>query len=140
MIFRIFRGNIFSRISRFSSKSRKQILAKISSQRKGTCMGTPMAPNYANLFMNEFEQNLMDDYHKKTRKRPLIWWLYIDDIFCIWTDGEESLNDFIAFIQNYSQKKNLRSKIKFTVHMSSSEVNFFASVSQHKFKSSKSCG
>ena len=53
------------------------------SQRKGTCMGTPMAPNYANLFMNEFEQNLLNDYYKKTGKRPLVWWRYIDDIFCI---------------------------------------------------------
>ena len=87
-------------------------------------MGSPMAPNYANLFTIEFEQNLMDDYHKKTGKRPLIWWRYIDDIFCIWTDGEESLNDFIAFIQNYSQQKKMRSKIKFTVHQSSAEVNF----------------
>ena len=66
-------------------------------------MGTPMAPNYANLFMNEFEQNLLNDYYKKTGKRPLVWWRYIDDIFCIWTDGEESLRDFIEFIQNYSE-------------------------------------
>ena len=98
--------------------------ASLYSQRKGTCMGTPMAPNYANLFMDEFEQNLMNDYHKKTGKRPLIWWRYIDDIFCIWTDGEESLTDFISFIQNYSQHKKLRSKIKFTIHQSSAEVNF----------------
>ena len=53
-------------------------------------MGTPMAPNYANLFMNDFEQNLVTDYHKKIGKKPWIWWRYIDDIFCIWTDGEDS--------------------------------------------------
>ena len=28
----------------------------------GTAMGTPMAPNYANLFMDNFEQNLLHDY------------------------------------------------------------------------------
>ena len=94
------------------------------SQSKGTCMGTPMAPNYANLFMDKFEQNLLVDYHKKTGKKPLVWWRYIDDIFCLWTDGEESLKDFIQFTQNYSEQKKLKSKIKFTVNHSTSEVNF----------------
>jgi hypothetical protein len=39
---------------------------QIYSQIKGTCMGTPMAPNFANLFMSEFEENMLDAYHKKT--------------------------------------------------------------------------
>ena len=53
---------------------------------KGICRRTPMAPNYANLFMDEFEQNIMNDYHRKTGKRPPIWWRYIIyDIFCIYT-------------------------------------------------------
>ena len=29
---------------------------KFYTQRKGTCMGTPMEPNYANLFMDKFER------------------------------------------------------------------------------------
>ena len=29
-------------------------------------MGTPMAPNYTNLFMDRFEQNLLPDYSQKT--------------------------------------------------------------------------
>ena len=84
---------------------------------KGTYMGTPMAPNYANLHMDWFEQNLIEDYFKLTGKQPLIWWRYIDDIFCIWTDGGESLKDFIEFIQNYSTKKKFKSNIKFTVNL-----------------------
>ena len=39
---------------------------QIYSQIKGTCMGTPMAPNYANIFMAEFEENMLDEYEKKT--------------------------------------------------------------------------
>ena len=34
-------------------------------QKKGTCMGTPMAPNYANLFMDRFEETLLDEFYKK---------------------------------------------------------------------------
>ena len=32
----------------------------------GTAMGTPMAPNHANLLMDNFEQNLVRDYSQKT--------------------------------------------------------------------------
>ena len=35
------------------------------SQITGTAMGTPMAPNFANLFIDNFEQNLLRDYSKK---------------------------------------------------------------------------
>ena len=97
---------------------------QLYSQIKGTCMGTPMAPNYANLFMAEFEEELLDEYEKKTGQRPLIWWRYIDDIFCIWTGGKESLAKFIEFAQNYGQMKKMKSDIKFTFDQSTDEVSF----------------
>ena len=59
-------------------------------------MGTPMAPNYANLFMDDLEEGMMKAYFKKTGKKPLIWWRYIDDIFFIWTDGKESLMVWVS--------------------------------------------
>lgn len=53
----------------------------------GTAMGTPMAPNYANLFMAKFEEDLIQTYYSSTGHQPLVWFRYIDDIFMIWTDG-----------------------------------------------------
>ena len=47
----------------------------------GTAMGTELAPNYANLFMDMFENKALDNYPLK----PLIWKRFIDDIFLIWT-------------------------------------------------------
>ena len=38
----------------------------------GTAMGTPTATNYANLFMNNFEQNLLLDYSQKIGLSPLV--------------------------------------------------------------------
>ena len=93
-------------------------------QIKGTCMGTPMAPNYANIFMDKFEQGMLDRFYKKTGKRPLIWWRYIDDIFFIWNNDENSLNEFIHFAQTYSESQGMRSKINFTVNHSVEEVSF----------------
>ena len=40
---------------------------------------------------DDFETKMLDEYEKKTKIRPLIWWRYIDDISFIWHDDEKSL-------------------------------------------------
>ena len=51
----------------------------------GTAMGTALAPNYANIFIDKFETKSLDNYPLK----PLIWKRFIDDIFMVWTHSEE---------------------------------------------------
>ena len=87
-------------------------------------MGTPMAPNYANLFMDKFEQGMMDEFYKETGKRPLVWWRYIDDIFFIWNEDETSLIEFLDFAQNFSDEQKMGSTIKFTTNQSKEGVSF----------------
>ena len=65
-------------------------------QKHGTAMGTRMAPSYANLFMGKFEQQAIDNSSLK----PFIWWRFIDDIFMIWTHGEEHLKTFIGYLNS----------------------------------------
>ena len=77
-------------------------------------MGTKMAPSYANLFMGNFEQKAL----AAATHSPLIWWRYIDDIFLLWTHGEEKLNDFITYLNN------LHPTIKFTSSFSYNEIPF----------------
>ena len=89
----------------------------------GTAMGIPMAPNYANLFMDNFEQNLLHDYSQKIGLSPLVWFHFIDDIFLIWTGNKDSLDHFISFTQSYSKSKNMKSKIKFEIHLSTNKVH-----------------
>ena len=69
LILTVLQSNVF----RFGNHLYKQI--------KGTAMGTPMAPNYANLFMTVFEENMIKDYHRKTGLTPFVWYRYIDDEF-----------------------------------------------------------
>ena len=90
----------------------------------GTAMGTPMAPNYANLFMAKFEEDLLENYYSATGHRPLVWFRYIDDIFMIWTSGNKSLDEFLLFSQNFSQSRNMKSVIRFEINKSDKEVNF----------------
>ena len=87
-------------------------------------MGTPMAANYANLFMDMFETSLLNDFHNKTGKKPLIWMRFIDDIFFIWTDGENLFKEFSAFCQKCSEAKNKKSVIRFETSQSTKTMNF----------------
>ena len=66
----------------------------------GTAMGTPMTPNYANLFMDNFEQTLPLDFFQQTRLSHLVWFRFIEDIFFIWTGNKDSLDSFIFFTRN----------------------------------------
>ena len=49
---------------------------------------------------------------------PLIWWRYIDDIFLLWTHGEEKLINFITYLNN------LHPTVKFTSSFSYNEIPF----------------
>ena len=53
----------------------------------GTAMGTRMAPSYANLFMGKLEREFLLTQDLK----PQVWWRFIDNIFTMWTHGEQSL-------------------------------------------------
>ena len=96
----------------------------IYEQVMGTCMGTPMAPNYANLFMDKFENDVLQSFREKTGLAPLVWFRYIDDIFFIWTHGEDSLDEFIEHNQNFSASQGMKSDVKFTVNKSPEKVEF----------------
>lgn len=82
-------------------------------QIKGTAMGTPFAPSYANLYMANLEQNFL----ASQTHVPLLWTRFIDDIFLIWTHGEESLKTFLETL-------NTSYDVHFTWHISPTSVTF----------------
>ena len=108
----ILKSNVF----RFGTTLYKQIM--------GTAMGTPMAPNYANLFMHELESRMLDEYFTKTGLKPMLWLRFIDDIFFVWEYDQKSLEDFIEFCDNFTQQNEMKSEIKFEVNISNTSVNF----------------
>ena len=63
-------------------------------QQHGPAMGTRMAPAFANLFMGEFEKKALEGYVDK----PFLWFRYVDDIFMVWTQGNEKLDSFITYL------------------------------------------
>ena len=69
---------------------------KVKQQISGTTIGTKFPPTYACVFMNQVET----DFLRAQEKVPLVWFCYIDDIFFIWTHGE---NDLRSFMQKLNQ-------------------------------------
>lgn len=77
-------------------------------------MGTCMAPSYANIFMGILETDIIEKFPIK----PYLWLRYIDDIFMIWTHGQQKLNEFIEHINSFHPT------IKFTANSSVKQVPF----------------
>ena len=50
--------------------------------------------------------------------QPYLWLRILDDIFCIWTDGLEKLQEFFKF------QNAFHPKIKFTMDCSYENINF----------------
>ncbi|CAJ0968324.1 unnamed protein product [Ranitomeya imitator] len=65
-------------------------------QKRGTAMGSNMAPPYANIFMDSFEKAYVYS-HPSFQSSVSYWRRYIDDVFLIWTGDIETL---VAFHQD----------------------------------------
>ena len=91
-----------------------ELSSKIYHQKLGTAIGTKFAPPYANLFMAGLEKRIFGNsgYH------PYLWLRFLDDIFCIWTDGLEKLQEFFKFLNAFHPT------IKFTMNYSYRTINF----------------
>ena len=59
---------------------------------RGTAVGTKMVPPYAIPFMASLEETILSN----SLLKPLVWWLYIDDIVMVWEYGEEELKKFLV--------------------------------------------
>jgi len=80
----------------------------------GTAMGTRVAPSYANIFMTNLEENLLE----KAAHKPHTYKRFIDDIFLIWIYSLKSLEEFIDYLNN------AHTTIKFTSEISEDSISF----------------
>ena len=80
----------------------------------GTAMGQKYAPNYANLFMAQWEKEAL----QKCPNKPIIYLRYLDDIFGIWTHGEDEFDKFFNILNGNQTNINLTSETSYQ------EINF----------------
>ena len=81
---------------------------------RGYRYGYQTSPAFANLFMGHFEDKFVYSYHLQ----PFIWKRFIDDIFFVWTYGQEQLDTFVSYLNN------CHDTIKFTLEVSCLKINF----------------
>ena len=98
------KGNFFT----FNNKYYEQI--------HGTAMGSPFAPNYANIFMTKIEQHILQ--HAPNQAYPLVWLRFIDDIFIIWPHNLTLLTEFSEYINT------IHNTIKFEITYSQTAAHF----------------
>ena len=87
---------------------------QVKQQISGTAIGTKFAPIYACIFIDDVESKFL----KTQSLQPLIWLRYIDDMFFIWTHGEEKLQLFLTDLSNYNPH------IKFTYEFNKQHISF----------------
>ena len=63
----------------------------------GTAIGTKFAPPYANIFMAGLEEEIF----KNPKFKPFLWLRYLDDIFCLWTEGVDKLKEFFNYLNEF---------------------------------------
>ena len=80
----------------------------------GVPMGSSLSPPMANLYMEHFEEFLLEDI--PVELRPSLWLRYVDDIFCCFREISK-LDEFLAKLNM------IRPTIQFTVELSESAVN-----------------
>ena len=87
---------------------------QIYHQKLETAISTKFVPPYANLFMAGLEKRIFEysGYHPYYRLR------FLDNIFCIWTDGLEKLQKFFKFLNAFHPR------IRFTMDYSYKTMNF----------------
>ena len=98
----VLKNNLFE----FDSKFYQQI--------SGTAIGTKFAPPYACTFMDHIETEFL----KMQEIKSWFWKRFIDDIFFMWTEGEESLEKFLEDL-NKSHPN-----LEFTYKKSKDKINF----------------
>ena len=80
----------------------------------GIAIGTKFAAPYASIFRDQHETKFLESQILK----PLVWFRYIDDIFFIWTHGEEKLKKFMKDFNSFSDD------IKFTFEFDKRSISF----------------
>ena len=87
---------------------------QIKQQITGTAIGIKYAPTYACIFMDK----VVTEFLETQRDKPFWWVRYIDDIFLIWTHGQEKPKVFLEDLNKFHPN------LKFTCDSSEENVAF----------------
>lgn len=67
-------------------------------------MGKKFAPAYANIFMAAWEETVW----RRSKKKPLHYFRYLDDIWGVWTDSQTSFDDWVELVNSINPSITLK--------------------------------
>ena len=73
----------------------------------GTSMGKKFAPNYANLFLAEWEENALENCVPK----PSVYWRFLDDIFIIREHSKEEFYKFVKILNTHDPSITVKAEL-----------------------------
>lgn len=95
----------------------------------GCAMGRKYAPAYADIYLAHWEETAF----KLLTHRPLLYFRYLDDIFGLWDDTQESFTHFIHILNSHHPKIKIKHTLQPTsVEFLDTSVFFRASSGQKK--------
>ena len=87
---------------------------QIKQQISGTTIGTKFVPPYTCLFMDKIETA----FFEIQQLQPLVWVRYIDNVYFIWTHGDQKLQTFLRSLNEFN------TDMKFTYESSKESIAF----------------
>lgn len=86
-------------------------------QIKGTAMGSPFAPNYANLFMGKFEEDFVYNDNEFSQYLKCLF-RYIDDCFFVFSGSVQTPHAFHKYLNTRLDS------IKFSLEFNTDTISF----------------
>ncbi|XP_073422111.1 uncharacterized protein [Dendrobates tinctorius] len=88
---------------------------KFYHQLRGTAMGCPCAPSYANLFLGWWEETIVFGGEEKWWHCLIsLWYRFIDDVFMVWTGDKDQFEEFVRELNRNSVNLRFTSEIQKT--------------------------
>ena len=106
--------NVLKMLEFVSKNNYFEFTGNVKQQLSGTAIGTKYARPYAYIFMVQVETGFL----QSQKLRPMVWFRYNDDIFCIWTHGEQELQRFLH------ELNKTHPNLKFTHESSKEKISF----------------
>ena len=76
-------------------------------QIKGCAMGKKFSPNFASIYVAQWEEEALD----KVDKKPLCWFRYLDDIFLVWPHSKDDFDKFLSTLNQQNSDITLKGTI-----------------------------
>ena len=70
-------------------------------------MGKKFAPNYANLFLAEWEEKALE----KCVLKPSVYWRFLDDIFMIWEHSKEDFYKIVKILNTHHPSITVKAEL-----------------------------